>query len=84
MGLIAAGQARTEAVRAGIDFLVTTQNADGTWDEEQFTGTGFPKVFYLKYHLYPVYFPLMALSRYAAALGSRRQEKSTPVIARRN
>jgi squalene-hopene/tetraprenyl-beta-curcumene cyclase len=42
------------------------QENDGTWDEPEFTGTGFPRVFYLRYHDYPIYFPLMALSRWAA------------------
>ena len=55
---------------AGIDYLVATQRADGSWHEDQFTGTGFPKVFYLKYHMYRLYFPLMALSRYARAGGT--------------
>ena len=65
LGLIAAGEADTTEVRVGVEYLVGTQNGDGGWSEEAFTGTGFPRVFYLKYHLYPVYFPLMALSRYA-------------------
>lgn len=69
LGLLAAGEADSAAVQAGIRYLVETQAADGTWPEEPFTGTGFPKVFYLKYHLYPVYFPLMALARYARAVG---------------
>jgi squalene-hopene/tetraprenyl-beta-curcumene cyclase len=64
LGLLAAGEANSRAVRAGIDWLVRTQQADGTWYEEPFTGTGFPKVFYLKYHLYALYFPLMALARF--------------------
>jgi squalene-hopene/tetraprenyl-beta-curcumene cyclase len=64
LGLIAAGEADSDAVRDGIDYLVRTQRADGDWDETPFTGTGFPKVFYLKYHLYSLYFPLMALARY--------------------
>jgi squalene-hopene/tetraprenyl-beta-curcumene cyclase len=68
LGLIAAGRASSEAVRRGIQFLLQTQSPDGSWDEAQFTGTGFPKVFYLKYHLYRVYFPLMAISRYRQAI----------------
>lgn len=64
MGLIAAGQTDTEAVQRGIQFLIETQEPDGTWQESEFTGTGFPRVFYLRYHLYAVYFPLMALARY--------------------
>jgi squalene-hopene/tetraprenyl-beta-curcumene cyclase len=67
-GLIAAGRAHSPGVRRGVSFLLETQNADGTWDEPQFTGTGFPKVFYLRYHLYRIYFPLMALARYRAAV----------------
>ncbi|MFQ5735183.1 MAG: prenyltransferase/squalene oxidase repeat-containing protein, partial [Planctomycetaceae bacterium] len=65
MGLMAADETDSESVRRGIDYLVGTQKEDGTWDEPWFTGTGFPKVFYLKYHLYRIYFPLMALGRYA-------------------
>ena len=64
LGLIAAGEADSPAVRAGVWWLLETQQDDGTWHEDPFTGTGFPKVFYLKYHYYALYFPLMALSRY--------------------
>jgi squalene-hopene/tetraprenyl-beta-curcumene cyclase len=65
MGLLAAGEVHSPAVRRGVDYLLGTQRPDGTWDEDQFTGTGFPRVFYLKYHYYRIYFPLMALARYA-------------------
>jgi squalene-hopene/tetraprenyl-beta-curcumene cyclase len=68
LALLAAGERNGAAVRAGIDFLLATQDADGSWSEEPFTGTGFPKVFYLKYHLYRLYFPLMALARYARCM----------------
>jgi squalene-hopene/tetraprenyl-beta-curcumene cyclase len=68
LALVAAGRADSHAARAGAQYLATTQGADGNWEEAPFTGTGFPKVFYLKYHLYRLYFPLMALARYAAAL----------------
>ena len=54
----------SESVRRGVDYLLETQNEDGTWDEPWFTGTGFPKVFFLRYQLYPIYFPLMALARF--------------------
>jgi squalene-hopene/tetraprenyl-beta-curcumene cyclase len=61
---------RAEAVRAAADrgaaYLAATQRADGTWDEELFTGTGFPGDFYINYHLYRLVFPLTALGRYLA------------------
>jgi squalene-hopene/tetraprenyl-beta-curcumene cyclase len=61
---------RAEAVRAAADrgaaYLAQTQRADGTWDEELFTGTGFPGDFYINYHLYRLVFPLTALGRYLA------------------
>ena len=47
------------------------QSEDGSWNEQPFTGTGFPKVFYLKYHLYRQYFPLFALARYRRLLDDR-------------
>ena len=53
-----------KAIQRGINYLLATQQADGTWDEAEFTGTGFPSHFYLKYHLYQQYFPLIALSKY--------------------
>src|SRR5262249_34550144 len=52
------------AVERSVQYLLERQNAEGSWDEQPFTGTGFPKVFYLKYHLYRHYFPLFALARY--------------------
>ncbi len=67
LGLIAAGEANSTVAQRGVDYLLSTQQPDGTWPETQFTGTGFPRVFYLKYHYYPLYFPLMALARFAKA-----------------
>ncbi len=81
LGLLAAGEAGGEAVRAGVDYLLRTQQPDGTWHEEPFTGTGFPKVFYLKYHLYAHYFPLMALARYQEEIsrkGAKAQRENLP------
>jgi squalene-hopene/tetraprenyl-beta-curcumene cyclase len=63
LALQAAGEGDGPAARAGLAWLVRTQQPDGNWHEEPFTGTGFPKVFYLRYHLYRLYFPLMALAR---------------------
>jgi squalene-hopene/tetraprenyl-beta-curcumene cyclase len=70
LGLLAAGEAHSPEVGAGIDYLLATQRPDGGWQEDHFTGTGFPKVFYLKYHMYSLYFPLMALARYARAVSN--------------
>ncbi len=66
MGLMAVGDIDSEAVQRGIQYLVSTQREDGTWDEPEFTGYRFPRVFYLRYHLYRHYWPLMALGRYRA------------------
>ncbi len=67
MGLISANQVESQAVRRGVKYLLDTQTSDGTWNETDWTGTGFPKVFYLKYHYYRHYFPMMALAQYRTA-----------------
>ncbi len=64
MGLCAAGETESDAAERGIDFLLDTQEPDGSWSEDEWTGTGFPEVFYLKYHYYRIYFPLFALGYY--------------------
>ena len=64
MGLFAVGDYESLPVRRGIDYLLETQLPEGHWHDEPWTGTGFPKVFYLRYHLYATYFPLQALSAY--------------------
>ena len=66
-GLVSAGRQDDWATRRGVQWLVERQQADGAWEETAFTGTGFPKVFYLRYHFYRIYFPLMALARFAQA-----------------
>jgi len=66
-GLVAAGRHDSRATRRGVQWLATRQSDDGSWDETEFTGTGFPKVFYLRYHYYRIYFPLMALARFSQA-----------------
>jgi len=79
MGLLALGQGRCLAVQRGVDYLLKTQQADrgthpvdGSWTDRWWTGTGFPRVFYLHYHLYSVYFPLLALSQVRRAWGPGR------------
>jgi squalene-hopene/tetraprenyl-beta-curcumene cyclase len=64
LGLLAAGEARSDAARRGAEFLLHTQQADGLWSDLSFTAPGFPRVFYLRYHGYSAYFPLWALAAY--------------------
>lgn len=64
LGLIAAGEVHSKEVKAGIEFLLRSQQADGVWNDPCFTAPGFPRVFYLKYHGYDKFFPLWALARY--------------------
>jgi squalene-hopene/tetraprenyl-beta-curcumene cyclase len=73
LALMAAGRVDTPAVERGIRYLQRTQGADGFWPESLFTATGFPRVFYLRYHGYAKFFPLWALARYRnlKAAGSR-------------
>ena len=64
LGLLATGDLHSRTVEQGVNWLLRNQNADGSWDEELTTGTGFPNVFYLSYHLYRLYFPALALASY--------------------
>jgi squalene-hopene/tetraprenyl-beta-curcumene cyclase len=64
LGLMAAGEVESATLARGIQFLVRTQAQDGFWDEARYTATGFPRVFYLRYHGYSKFFPLWALARY--------------------
>ena len=76
LGLLAAGDTRSDSVAKGIRWLIERQHDDGSWDElmpgrngeSYYTGTGFPRVFYLGYHLYKQYFPLLALTMYTRAM----------------
>lgn len=70
LGLMAADMEGHPAVARGVRYLIDNQQPDGTWHEPEFTGTGFPRVFYLRYHYYPIYFPLIALSRWAVSATS--------------
>jgi squalene-hopene/tetraprenyl-beta-curcumene cyclase len=84
LGLLAGGDTRSDSVAKGIRWLVSRQTAAGTWDESAegrkgeavYTGTGFPRVFYLAYHLYRDYFPLLALTTYKRAM-----ERETSAVA---
>ncbi len=71
LALMAAGEAHSAEVKAGIDFILHHQQADGVWNDKCFTAPGFPKVFYLKYHGYDKFFPLWALARYRNELNKK-------------
>ncbi len=64
LALMAAGEAESPAVTRGIEYLASTQTPDGGWEEAPYTAVGFPRVFYLRYHGYRLFFPLLALARY--------------------
>ncbi len=64
LGLMAAGEVDDPAVARGVSYLARTQGGDGFWQEQLFTATGFPRVFYLRYHGYSKFFPLWALARF--------------------
>jgi squalene-hopene/tetraprenyl-beta-curcumene cyclase len=68
LGLVAAGEARSECAARAIAYLVRMQREDGDWDEEHFTATGFPRDFMIRYHLYRIVWPVLALARARAAL----------------
>ena len=74
LGLMAAGLAEHEAVRRGVAWLQENQGVDGEWEEKPYTAVGFPRVFYLRYHGYRLFFPLLALARYRGLMrgNSRR------------
>jgi squalene-hopene/tetraprenyl-beta-curcumene cyclase len=69
LALMAAGAVEHPAVARGIGYLTQTQGDDGFWNEPRFTATGFPRVFYLRYHGYSKFFPLWALARYRNLTG---------------
>jgi squalene-hopene/tetraprenyl-beta-curcumene cyclase len=70
MAMIAGGEGENIIVKRGIEFLLNRQKLYGSWYEDEFTGTGFPIHFFIKYHMYQHFFPLMALGKYRSALQS--------------
>jgi squalene-hopene/tetraprenyl-beta-curcumene cyclase len=72
LALLAGGDRTSASLRDGVEYLLRTQTSDGTWDEELATGTGFPRVFYLSYHLYRHSFPVMALNCFLQARNAGR------------
>jgi len=73
MGLLAANDTRSDCVAKGIAYLLRSQKKDGSWSEPYYTGTGFPRVFYLSYHMYRQYFPMIALTTYAKVMAAHGQ-----------
>ncbi|HKV54434.1 MAG TPA: squalene--hopene cyclase [Candidatus Binataceae bacterium] len=71
IGLLAGETELSEHVMRGVSWLLERQDQDGRWEDLEFTGTGFPNHFYLRYHMYAHYFPLMALGRFRRRLGER-------------
>ena len=74
LGLMAAGEAESPEVKAGVEYLLRTQNPQGRWDEAHYTGTGFPGHFMIRYHLYRDCFPLQALGQYLKAVKALEEE----------
>lgn len=83
MAFLSAGEIDTPAVERGIRYLLSTQRQDGTWDEDEFTGTGFPKVFYLEYTYYRHYFPLLALGMFQRLYRQKSRHSLSDVRAER-
>jgi squalene-hopene/tetraprenyl-beta-curcumene cyclase len=72
LGLMSSGEAHSSSVQCGIQFLLRAQQPDGFWGDPEFNAPGFPRVFYLKYHGYDKYFPLLALARYRNLTATER------------
>jgi len=81
IGLLAAGDENGRATNRAVEFLLQSQDASGSWDEQATTGTGFPRVFYLKYDLYRHSFPLYALALYRDRVATANQELTAQVAA---
>ena len=73
--MLAANDTRSDSLQRGVAYLLKTQLRDGSWNETPYTGTGFPRVFYLMYTMYRQYFPLIALTAYARASAVSQEEQ---------
>ena len=82
MGLFNSGDLGSPFVLRGLEYLINNQDSEGTWQEQWFTGTGFPRVFYLRYHYYKHYFPLWALAQYHEfTTGEAPEARTAPELA---
>ncbi len=79
MGLICAGRTNSEVVRRGVEYLLSSQNEDGTWEEDGWTECRFPRVLFFRHHLYRHAFPLMALGMYSRALEAYAPEPRSSI-----
>lgn len=84
IGLLAGEDVISENARRGVRWLLERQNSAGAWDEKEFTGGGFPNHFYMRYYLYPHYFPLLALSNFRARVQKLRDEQTPAVSLKRS
>ena len=82
MGLCAFDEPQLPSLRRGIEYLIRTQNGDGSWTEHETTGTGFPRVYYLKYDMYRNSWPLLALATYRKLLRGEPVNQSEPINGR--
>jgi len=80
MGLCTFGDPDRPSLQRGIQYLIDTQNTDGSWTEHEITGTGFPKVFYLKYDMYRNAWPLLAMATYRKVRQSKSARVSAPAL----
>lgn len=76
LGLVAAGRAESRAALRGVEYLLQEQGVDGSWEDVHWTGTGFPRVFYLRYYMYDDYFPLLALAGWREVTEERPPARS--------
>ena len=81
LGLLAGGDITSTTLHDGIDYLIRTQTRDGNWNEDLATGTGFPKVFYLSYHLYRNSFPLLALNAFLKEKSGLKEKSALKSLA---
>jgi len=84
LALLHAGEAKHPAVGRGVRFLLEARRADGHWEEKEFTGTGFPRAFYLRYHGYSIFFPLWALALYRCAVAGEEETRRGTVTRLRH
>jgi squalene-hopene/tetraprenyl-beta-curcumene cyclase len=84
LALLYAGEAKHPAVGRGVRFLLDTRTPDGRWEEKEFTGTGFPRTFYLRYHGYSTYFPLWALALYGRSVADEGEVRRGTVTRLRH